>query len=249
MVVEVICGDIISKKPLKFPSLAAMKVAGRVKEQNNKPRLLLDIGDSVTYNKKIVLDLQIYLKYFADDKNAEYITNEKVYKEYKDVKPYTGLYKVLEKNNKILKDNLKSEFVSPYDTFNYSLRKRFLFYGKWVATPEFIEKLYTILTGFDFVETPIYFSTLNIHLLDKMKFGAQNPYNFIIGTNDMKVLKQYEGLSYYVDILNGTSIREVSEVALSQPKIKFISKIQDYAQIVKWANGKRKKSLEEYLKR
>ncbi len=45
MVVEVICGDVLSKKPLKFPSLAAMKVAGRIKEQNNKPRLLLDIGD------------------------------------------------------------------------------------------------------------------------------------------------------------------------------------------------------------
>ena len=249
MVVEVICGDVLSKKPLKFPSLAAMKVAGRIEEQNNKPRLLLDIGDSVKYNKKIVLDLQTYLKYFVDDENAEYITNEKVYKEYKDVKPYTGLYKILEKNNKILRDNLKSEFVSPYDTFNYSLKKRFLFYGKWAATPEFIEKLYTILTGFDFVEIPIYFSTLNIHLLDKKKFGAQNPYNFIVGTNDMKLLKQYEGLSYYVDILNGASVREISELALYQPKVKFISKIQDYAMIVKWANGKRKKSLEEYLKR
>ena len=65
----------------------------------------------------------------------------------------------------------------------------------------------------------------------------------------MKLLKQYEGLSYYVDILNGASVREISELALSQPKVKFISKIQDYAMIVKWANGKRKKSLEEYLKR
>lgn len=155
------------------------------------------------------------------------------------------MYKVFSKSNNKLEKCLKnSEFVSPYDDFSYFKKKTFLFYGKWNADQDFIGKLCSLNEcNYEFVEKPLYFSTLNLHLLQKdIKL---KDYSFCIITNDFTILKEYEGKKYYVDILNGSSTRELIEFSKKQPKVKFTTSCEIYNNFVKWANGKRKKEFEE----